>query len=129
MAKLNRFYKCEICGNVISVVESGEGTLVCCGQNMTLLEEKTNEAEGKEKHVPVIEIKEDSVIVRVGEVEHPMVDEHYISLVQLIDNDHVIMGKRLKPGQKPVVEFKVNPKDLGKFGARILCNVHGVYRT
>ncbi|HPP19042.1 MAG TPA: desulfoferrodoxin FeS4 iron-binding domain-containing protein, partial [Candidatus Dojkabacteria bacterium] len=30
-------YKCEICGNIVEVLEEGAGTLVCCGQNMTLL--------------------------------------------------------------------------------------------
>jgi len=29
-------YVCEICGNRVEVIESGAGTLVCCGQPMTL---------------------------------------------------------------------------------------------
>ena len=32
-------YLCEICGNEV-VVEVGGGTLVCCGQEMTLKEAK-----------------------------------------------------------------------------------------
>ncbi|PVX26266.1 MAG: desulforedoxin [Candidatus Bathyarchaeum sp.] len=31
-------YLCEICGNKVKVIESGAGTLVCCGQDMTLVE-------------------------------------------------------------------------------------------
>ena len=31
-------YLCEICGNKVKVLESGSGTLVCCGQDMTLVE-------------------------------------------------------------------------------------------
>ena len=31
-------YLCEICGNKVKVLESGAGTLVCCGQDMTLLD-------------------------------------------------------------------------------------------
>jgi superoxide reductase len=27
-------YKCEICGNVVKVVEDGGGELVCCGEPM-----------------------------------------------------------------------------------------------
>jgi len=28
-------YVCEICGNKVQVLETGAGTLVCCGQDMT----------------------------------------------------------------------------------------------
>ena len=31
-------YLCEICGNKVKVIENGEGTLVCCGQNMKKVE-------------------------------------------------------------------------------------------
>jgi desulfoferrodoxin-like iron-binding protein len=40
MAKKGEVYKCDICGNVVSVVEGGDGDLVCCGQNMRLLSEE-----------------------------------------------------------------------------------------
>jgi desulfoferrodoxin-like iron-binding protein len=33
-------YLCEICGNEVVVEEVGGGTLVCCGQEMTLINEK-----------------------------------------------------------------------------------------
>jgi len=33
-----QIYLCEICGNKVKVLESGSGTLVCCGQDMTLVE-------------------------------------------------------------------------------------------
>lgn len=35
MTKVNEVYECEICGNKVKVMESGDGTLVCCGQDMT----------------------------------------------------------------------------------------------
>jgi superoxide reductase len=38
MANLNEIYKCEICGNVVKILEEGKGTLVCCGENMKLIE-------------------------------------------------------------------------------------------
>ena len=34
MTKVNEVYLCEICGNKVKVLESGAGTLVCCGENM-----------------------------------------------------------------------------------------------
>jgi superoxide reductase len=37
MAKKDEVYKCDICGNVVKVLEGGDGDLVCCGENMRLL--------------------------------------------------------------------------------------------
>ena len=37
MTEKGQIYKCDICGNVVSVIETGDGDLVCCGQNMRLL--------------------------------------------------------------------------------------------
>ncbi len=55
MRMKRRVYKCEVCGNIVEVLEEGQGQLVCCGRAMKLLEEKMAEAEGREKHVPVVE--------------------------------------------------------------------------
>lgn len=38
MAKRDEIYKCNICGNVVLVMEGGDGDLVCCGENMHLQE-------------------------------------------------------------------------------------------
>jgi superoxide reductase len=34
MTKVGQTYQCDICGNVVEVKEAGDGTLVCCGQEM-----------------------------------------------------------------------------------------------
>ena len=125
MAKLNAIYKCQICGNVVSVIEAHEGELVCCGQPMNLLEEKTIEQEGKEKHVPVIEVEGNKVTVKVGSVPHPMEKEHYIELIQLIKDGNIVIGKRLKPGDEPKAEFCLENTENLK--AKELCNVHGLW--
>jgi len=126
MAEQNAIYKCEICGNVVSVIEAGPGALVCCGKEMVRLEEKTGEEEGKEKHVPVIETIEGGVKVKVGSIPHPMEEKHYISLIQLIKGNEVVIGKRLKPGDKPEAEFCCLA-ETDNLKARILCNIHGVW--
>ena len=36
--KINDIYHCTICGNKVKVIQSGGGTLVCCGQEMELLD-------------------------------------------------------------------------------------------
>jgi len=45
MTKQNQVYKCNVCGNVVKVLEVGEGELVCCGQPMELKEGKREEKE------------------------------------------------------------------------------------
>jgi superoxide reductase len=127
MTKINEFYKCDICGNVVSVIEDGMGHLVCCGKGMDLLEEKTQMDEGKEKHVPIIESFDGGLRVKVGSMDHPMEENHYIELIQIIKDGVIIGGKRLKPGDKPVAEFcYVNADGVT---ARALCNVHGLWKN
>ena len=71
MTEKPQIHRCEICGNMVEVIHAGKGTLICCGQPMKLLEEKSEDI-GKEKHVPVIERTERKVKVRVGSIPHPM---------------------------------------------------------
>jgi desulfoferrodoxin-like iron-binding protein len=35
---VNESYRCNICGNEVIVTTVGGGTLVCCGEDMELLE-------------------------------------------------------------------------------------------
>lgn len=128
MAELNKIYRCEECGVVVSVIEAHEGELSCCGKPMQMLIEKTGDEEGMEKHVPVIEKTDAGILVRVGSVPHPMEEEHFISLIQLIDEDNVIIGKRLKPKDKPEAEFCCLAKTEG-LRARIYCNIHGLWKN
>ncbi len=124
MAELGGIYKCEICGNVVSVIEAGVGALVCCGEEMKLFQENPPEKEGKEKHVPVIEKEGDKIIVKVGSVPHPMEGGHYIELIQLMKDGKVIAEKRLYPGEEPVAEFCGIAGDVK---AREYCNIHGLW--
>ena len=127
MAELNKLYKCNICGNIVSVIVGGKGALVCCGQEMELLQEKTSGQEGKEKHVPVVEISGNNVTVKVGSVTHPMEESHFIALIQLVKDGKIIAGKRLYPGEKPEASFCLDNTEGIK--ARELCNVHGLWKS
>ena len=122
--KMNGIYKCEICGNIVEVLHTGEGDLVCCGENMKLLDEKTADS-STEKHVPVIEKTSDGYKVTVGSTLHPMKEEHYIEWIELIA-DGKSYRKFLKPGDDPVAEFCI---DASKVSAREHCNVHGLWRA
>ncbi len=120
MAKRYDVYKCEVCGNIVEVAHTGGGTLVCCGKNMSLLEENTVDA-ATEKHVPVITVGDGTINVKVGSVTHPMEDAHYIEWIELIADD-VIYRKYLKPGEAPEATFNVTATSIT---AREYCNLHG----
>ena len=122
MTNQKEIYKCEICGNIVEVLHAGSGSLVCCGQNMKLMKENTVDA-SLEKHVPIKEKNEDGVIVKVGSVEHPMTDEHYIEWIE-ISTDKGSSKKFLKPGEKPEAKFPVK-KDVK---TREYCNLHGLWK-
>jgi len=120
-------YKCNQCGNIVEVLHTGPGELVCCGEPMEYLEEKT-EDEGQEKHVPVIEKAENGYLVKVGSVEHPMEESHFIEWIELIVDGELLQRKHLKPGMKPEAFFCVE-SEHEKVQARELCNIHGLWKA
>ncbi len=123
MANRGEVYKCELCGNIVEVLYGSDGTLVCCGQPMTLLTENTVDA-AKEKHVPVIEKVEGGYKVKVGEVAHPMEEKHYIVWIELVAGEN-IYRKYLKPGEAPEAFFCV---EADQVFAREYCNLHGHWK-
>ena len=80
-----------------------------------------------EKHVPVYERVEDEIVVRVGEVDHPMIEEHYIEWI-MIQTNFGNQRKVLKPNDKPIARFALLE---GEEVIRALeyCNLHGLYST
>lgn len=122
MTQLKQIYKCKICGNVVEILVTGQGELVCCGQLMKLQEEE-NKDEGKEKHVPVIQNQNGKVIIRVGEVDHPMEENHYVQWIEIFGKNESCK-KMLKPGDEPQAIFEVD-HEVNK--VRIYCNVHGLW--
>ncbi len=117
-------YKCNKCGNIVEVIHGGNGTLVCCGEDMQLLKENTVDA-SKEKHVPVVEKTADGIKVKVGAVAHPMEEKHFIEWIELIV-DGKAYRQFLKPGEAPEAFFKISGS---KITAREYCNLHGLWKT
>jgi superoxide reductase len=125
MTKVREIYKCNVCGNIVEVLHPGVGELVCCGEPMELMKEKTEDST-VEKHVPYIEKTSDGVLVKVGQnQDHPMIAEHYIEWIQIIA-DGASYRKFLKPGDKPQTKFEIK---ADKIGAREYCNVHGLWKS
>ena len=119
-----KVYHCEECGNLMVKAVDGSEALVCCGQDMKLLEADTVD-EAKEKHVPEVSIDGDVVNIVVGSVEHPMEDKHYITNIFAVQEGKAQIAY-LKPGDEPKSSFKVEevPVTVYEF-----CNLHGLWKA
>lgn len=120
----NQVYKCNVCGNIVEVLHAGGGTLVCCGQPMELLQEKTKDV-GLEKHQPVISAENGTIKVKVGSIPHPMEEKHFIEWIEVVAGGRTYR-KFLKPGNQPAAEFKIE-EEAAK--VRAYCNVHGLWQA
>ena len=97
--------------------------VVCCGRPMEEMVANTTDA-AVEKHVPAYERVEDEIVVKVGEVEHPMEKEHYIMwIAQVTDNRTTRV--RLFPEQSTETRFPyIKGATLYAY-----CNKHGLWKT
>lgn len=120
-----KYYVCEHCGNIIEYVKDSGVPVMCCGQKMTELVPGTSDG-AVEKHVPVVTIDGNKVIVRIGEVAHPMVEAHYIEWIAI----ETLKGSqkvKLNPEEAPEAEFILTEGD--EFVAAYeYCNLHGLWK-
>lgn len=124
--KRNDVLKCSVCGNMVECLHVGGGELICCEKPMEILVENTQEDVALEKHVPIIERIDAGYRVKVGEVEHPMLEKHYIQWIELI-SDNEIKRVYLDPNQTPEAIFSCSKAK--KIFAREYCNLHGLWRS
>ncbi|MGO8821190.1 MAG: desulfoferrodoxin [Desulfomonilaceae bacterium] len=124
MTELLQIWKCEVCGNIVEMIHTGQGELVCCGQPMKLFVANTVDA-AKEKHVPVKETTDGGLKVKVGSVAHPMEEKHHIEWIEIVTGDGKAYRQFLKPGEAPEAFFPVS----GEFTAREYCNLHGLWKA
>lgn len=118
-----KFYRCKKCNNVM-IIKDGENNPICCNEAMEELIPGSVDA-ALEKHVPVVSLEEEYKII-VGEVIHPMQEEHYIEWIALEFEDGIIKMFDLKPNQEPVVTYKAEKKVKSAYA---YCNLHGLWKT
>ncbi|MDQ0202435.1 desulfoferrodoxin family protein [Pectinatus haikarae] len=136
-------YKCEVCGYILEVIDLGKkqliesGTsfartitvadakLICCGKPMTLVQANSVDA-SNEKHVPIIEFGNDTAVVKVGSISHPMTPEHFIKWITILYGDR-IQRVELEPGDTPEASFHIGNESNVK--AYAYCNLHGLWMS
>lgn len=121
-----KFYKCQLCGQIIGMVKETGVPIICCGQEMEEIIPHADEKGLSEKHIPVYKIKNKKIVVRIGSIPHPMTNEHYIEWVALVTNQGN-QKKSLKPGDAPEVRFVL---DDGEIVEEIYayCNLHSLWK-
>lgn len=121
-----KFYRCNHCGNIVEKLIDSGVPVVCCGENMVELVPNTSDGAG-EKHVPVVEVNGNEVIVRVGEVDHPMIPAHFIQWIYVQTNLGG-MRKDLTPEVGPTASFKLAEGE-SVVAVYEYCNLHGLWKT
>ncbi|MBQ6401966.1 MAG: desulfoferrodoxin [Firmicutes bacterium] len=119
-----KFYICKHCGNIIAKLKDSGVPVVCCGEPMAELIPGTTDA-AVEKHVPEYSVDGNVVTVKVGSVEHPMTEEHYIEWILL----HTKQGnqrKVLTPQDKPQACFALCDGDEVE-AVYAYCNLHSLW--
>ena len=121
-----KYFICEHCGNIVTMVQDKGVPVFCCGQKMTPLVPGTVEA-AHEKHIPVYTVEGNTVHVKVGSVDHPMLEEHFITWISLQTRQGSQI-KYLKPGEAPAADFALTEGDAVE-AAYAYCNLHGLWKA
>lgn len=121
-----KYYKCSVCGKIIAVVKDTPVPVMCCGKKMEEIIPGTVDA-AVEKHVPVYKQDGDKIYITVGEVEHPMLEEHYIEWIA-VQTDAGIYRKALKPGDEPKACFALCCGEKLE-AVYAYCNLHGLWKA
>ena len=121
-----KFYRCDHCGNIITLVHAAGVPVMCCGQKMTELVPGTVDA-AVEKHVPAVKVDGAQIHVTVGAVEHPMLAEHFIEWIA-VETNQGSQIKYLQPGQPPKASF-VLAEGEELVAVYEYCNLHGLWKA
>ena len=120
-----KVFRCEKCGKMLLTMADSGCIPRCCGEPMTLFTANTTDG-ALEKHVPAVVQDANLYTVQVGEVEHPMMDAHYIQWIAL-ESASGVQIRYLKPGEKPIAQFLAVEGDTPT-AAYEFCNLHGLWK-
>lgn len=120
-----RVFRCKKCGQMVIMLKKSKCDMYCCEEAMEELIPGTTDA-AVEKHVPVYEVKDNKVYVTVGDVIHPMMEQHYIEWI-VLETKNGIQKKDLTPEDEPKAIFPLMEGD-SVIAVYEYCNLHGLWR-
>ena len=114
--------KCMKCGAMVEVLKdcTCEGCgFKCCGEEMRTFAPNSEDA-SFEKHLPVVEVVGNEVVVTVP---HVMEEDHYIMWIAQVSENRTTRV-RLHPGQATETRFPYIPGSV----LYEYCNKHGLWK-
>ena len=122
-----KFLRCEVCGKIVALVnDCSSCPTKCCGEAMKGIVPNTSDG-AHEKHVPVVKVEGNHVLVEVGSVAHPMIEAHYIEWIAL-ETSKGNQRKQLKPNDAPRAEFALLDGEK-VIAAYAYCNLHSLFKS
>lgn len=119
-------YRCNVCGNLMHVLDASDVIPICCGQKMEVLAPNTTDA-STEHHVPVVTTDGCKVCVRIGITPHPMTQDHHICWICIRTNEGYHM-RCLCPEHNDTAEacFTLQPDEV-ICAVYSYCNLHSLW--
>lgn len=117
-------YRCNICGNLICMIEDSGVVPQCCGEEMT--RETANQTDASvEKHVPACKRDGLHVQIMIGSSPHPMTENHHIEWILLLTT-HGIYVRNVGKNSEAVADFQIRA-DEAAVAVYAYCNLHGLW--
>ena len=120
-----RFFKCNKCEEVIVKLIDKDAKLSCCGEEMKEILANTVDA-SLEKHMPVVNVNNGFVEVKVGSVLHPMEEAHYINFIA-VETENGYSVVTLTPNQSPEAKIYVGKNKV--IAVYEYCSLHGLWKV
>lgn len=138
-------YVCKIC-KYIAINGAAPDKCPVCGAPKSAFEEKddaiktpadaNNLTDLEKKHIPVITVVKkcglipegcEDAHIKMGEIQHPMLPEHYINHIDVYIDKEFVSRIMLTPEKlNPAAALHLKAQG-GKLSAIALCNVHGAW--
>jgi len=136
---------CKVCGFIAINGTAPENCPVCHAPKISFEEKEdavktpadaNNLTDAEKKHIPAITVVKkcglipegcQDVHVKVGEIQHPMVKEHYITHIDFYIDKEFMSRVILTPDKlNPAAALHLKAQD-GRLTAIEFCNVHGAW--
>lgn len=117
-----KILKCKNCDKLLFTLREGKNDIVC--EDLEVVKANSKDA-ALEKHVPAVTVKDNVVEVVVGDVIHPMLEEHLIQEI-ILETNHSTHIRHLKAGEEPKATF-VLAEGEKPVAVYEYCNLHGLW--
>lgn len=136
MATTMEVYQCKKTGTAIELIKS-EGiqpltnnpkdntTISYHGNTLDFVAVNTSDG-AAEKHMPIAEFDGNDLVVKVGDVMHPMTSEHLIEWVTILYDNFMQRGE-FTSEESPQITFHVGK--AASVDVYAYCNLHGLWKT